>query len=433
MLRFVIGLGLVICLGAEGAAAQPGAQGAPAPQAPQTPQAPVAGAGTRLRVYLDCSDCFPDFLREEIRWVDFVRQPQDADVHLLTTSSSTGGGGQEVVLRFVGANRFRDVNQELRTTSPPAATEDARRRDILRTVSVGLLGYIAREGLPTDVAFSVRTDRPEASADPSRDPWNFWVFSLEGGGSIDLEETQRQSDWSGNISADRVTELWKISFGARFEEEIEEFDLDEDEPLKVTRRERSLDWFAARGLGQHWSVGFTGDAQSSTFENIKFQFSAAPTVEFSVFPYSQYVSRQLRLEYAIGVERSKYHEVTLFGKLEETLGRHEMQVTLDQRQTWGSLQAFAEFGQYLHDFSKYRLEVGGELSYRIARGLELELDGSASRVRDQISLPARDATPEEILLRLRELASGYEVSFSIGLSYTFGSIFNNIVNPRFGR
>jgi hypothetical protein len=401
----------------------------PPPQA----QAPAPGARARLRVYLDCSDCFPDFLREEIHWVDFVRQPQDADVHLLTTSSDTGGGGREVVLRFVGANRFRDVNQDLRTTSQPADTEDARRRDILRTVSVGLLGYIAREGLPAGVALTVKSDRPEAAAVAVRDRWNFWVFNLEGGGSIDAEETQRQWDWSGNISADRVTELWKLSFGARLEEEIEEFDLDEGEPLKVTRRERSIDWFAARGLGQHWSVGFTGDVQSSTFENIKFQFSAAPAIEFSVFPYSQYVSRQLRLEYLVGVERSKYHEVTLFGKLEETLGRHEVQVTLDQRQTWGSLQAFAEFGQYLHDFSKYRFEVGGEVSYRIARGLEIELDGSASRVRDQISLPARDATPEEILLRLRELQSGYEVSFSIGLSYTFGSIFNNIVNPRFGR
>ncbi len=401
--------------------------------APAPAQAPVPGQTPRLRVYLDCGDCFPDFLREEIRWVDFVRQPQDADVHLLTTSSDTGGGGQEVVLRFVGANRFRDVNQSLRTTSQPAATEDARRRDILRTVSVGLLGYIAREGLPADVALSVKTARPDTPAAATRDAWNFWVFNLEGGGSIDAEETARQWDWSTNVSADRVTELWKISFGVNFEEEIEEFDLDEDEPLKVNRKERSVDWFVARSLTQHWSVGFAGDVQSSTFGNIKFQTSVAPAIEFSVFPYSQYVSRQLRIEYLIGVESSKYNEITLYGKLEETLGRHELTATLDQRQTWGSLQASVEFGQYLHDFSKYRLEVDGELSFRIARGLELEVDGSASRVRDQISLPRRDATPEEVLLRLRELASGYELNFSIGLSYTFGSIFNNIVNPRFGR
>ena len=93
----------------------------------------------------------------------------------------------------------------------------------------------------------------------------------------------------------------------------------------------------------------------------------------------------------------------------------------------------SEFRQYLHDLSKYRLEVGGELSFRITRGLSLDLDGSASRIRDQIALPARGATDEEILLELRELQSEYQFDFSFGLTYRFGSIFNNIVNPRFGR
>jgi hypothetical protein len=89
--------------------------------------------------------------------------------------------------------------------------------------------------------------------------------------------------------------------------------------------------------------------------------------------------------------------------------------------------------QYLHDRSKYNLEVNGEISLRIARGLSMSFDGSASRIRDQLSLPARGATSEEVLLRLRDLQSGYEVGASISLTYTFGSIFNSVVNPRFGR
>ena len=51
--------------------------------------------------------------------------------------------------------------------------------------------------------------------------------------------------------------------------------------------------------------------------------------------------------------------------------------------------------------------------------------------RDQAVPLAR--TSEEVLLRLRELQSGYQVSVDISLTYSFGSIFNNIVNPRFGR
>jgi len=111
---------------------------------------------------------------------------------------------------------------------------------------------------------------------------------------------------------------------------------------------------------------------------------------------------------------------------------HELSVSFDQRQPWGSVEFGAEWSQYFHDFSLYRLEVQGEVDFRITRGLSLNIDANASRIRDQISLPRRGATPEEVLLRLRQLQSGYEVGASIGLTYTFGSLFNNVVNPRFG-
>jgi hypothetical protein len=165
---------------------------------------------------------------------------------------------------------------------------------------------------------------------------------------------------------------------------------------------------------------------------VRFSGRLAPAIEFSVFPYTDYATRNLRFQYSIGAERARYNEITLFDKLEETLGQHELKGTFEQEQPWGSVEVRSQFSQYLHDMGKYRIEVDGELSVRLARGLSLNLDGSASRIRDQISLPRRDATPEEVLLRLRELQSGYELSFSIGLTYSFGSIFNNIVNPRFG-
>ena len=42
------------------------------------------------------------------------------------------------------------------------------------------------------------------------------------------------------------------------------------------------------------------------------------------------------------------------------------------------------------------------------------------------------ATTEEVLLRQRQLATGYQYFVNFGVSYSFGSILNNIVNPRFG-
>ena len=137
--------------------------------------------------------------------------------------------------------------------------------------------------------------------------------------------------------------------------------------------------------------------------------------------------------YGAGVESNRYYETTLFGKDEETLPRHEVSLAYEQREPWGSLQARAEWSQYLHDLSKTRLELEGELSVRVARGLSVAANVNASRIRDQLALPARGATDEEILLRIRRLQTGYEYNLGVSLTYTFGSIFSSVVNPRFGQ
>jgi hypothetical protein len=386
------------------------------PVTPPAPQKPAVPALARLRVFLDCGDCFQEYLRDEIRWVDFVRQREDADVHILSSSNETGGGGREVVLRFVGVGRLQGQDHQHRVLSMVADPEEVRRRRVLNAVTVGLLDYLSHEGLPAGVTVAVRAAETEKEgATPSRDPWNFWVFSLQGGASINAEETSRDSEWNVRASADRVTEAWKMSYGVAFEEQTERFDLDEEDPREFKRHSRGVSAFVARGFG-----------------NTKLSSGVSPAVEFSVFPYSQYASRQLRIMYEIGPLYARYNEVTLFDKLRETRGAHRVAVTLEQQQPWGALDAGFEFSQYLHDRSKYRLEVDGDVTIRLFRGLSLSLEGSASRIRDQLSLPRRNATPEEVLLRLRELQSGYDVSFDVNLRYSFGSLFNNIVNPRFG-
>jgi hypothetical protein len=52
-------------------------------------------------------------------------------------------------------------------------------------------------------------------------------------------------------------------------------------------------------------------------------------------------------------------------------------------------------------------------------------------VHDQLSLPKTGATDEEILLQRKQLETSYRYFAGVSLTYSFGSIFNNIVNPRF--
>ena len=432
----IVALSAIAASSSAFAQTPPPAQQQAQQQNQQQAQPQTAGL-TRLRVFLEC-DCFAQYMREEIEWVDFVRQPQDADVQVLSASNSTGGGGREVVLRFIGVGRLQGVDTELKSITQNNDTEDTQRKEMLRTMTVGLLWYSERAGnagaLKIDVEGVSGVQSQTAVKD---DPWNAWVFSVRGEGSLDQQESNKEWDWQLQTSADRVTEKWIMSFGTSLENNKEEFKLDEDEEggatIKTTRRARSTNWFIGRALGNHWSAAIQGEVSSSTFGNRKLQFVVAPTIEYNVFPYAEYASRQLRFQYAAGVERARYNELTIFGKDEETNPIHQFEATLEAVQPWGELQVRSEFSQYLHDLSKYRVDVGGELSFRITRGLSLNLDGSASRVRDQIALPARGATDEEILLRLRELQSDYQFDFSFGLTYRFGSIFNNIVNPRFGR
>lgn len=413
--------------------AQPPTQ-APVVTSPQPQPQPQQGSPRRLRVYLDCEQCFSDYLRSEIDWVDFVRQPQDADVHLLASSRETGSGGREYALRFIGSGRFLGTDKDLRAVSMTGDPEDLRRTSVLDAVTVGLLGYLAIDGLPQGWAVSVKPKTvSEGEAPALNDPWNLWVFRVGGGASFEAQESTRETEWRANVAADRVTEQWKISFGANLEERTERFDLDEDDPLEVTRGSRQVQGYAAKSLGPHWSVGAFARTEASDFGNTTLSTSVAPAIEYSVFPYQDYASRQLLLQYQVGAHHARYKEITLFGKTRETVGRHEVGVRFDQRQPWGQVEVSVEWSQYLHDLSKYRLELQSDISVRIVRGLSVNLDVSASRIRDQISLPRRGATPEEVLLRLRELQSGYEVDVSFSVTYSFGSLFNNVVNPRFGR
>lgn len=398
----------------------------------------AAPADTRLRVYLESCGCFESFVREEVDWVDFVRQPQDADVQVLGTTVQTGSGGAERTLRFVGAGRFAGVDFPLRAVTLPGEPEDGQRRAVLATMQIGLLTFAARDGMPE--GFRVEVDAPAgaAAAAPLRDPWNFWVLELGAEGAVQAEETRRETEWEFSVEADRVTHNWVVDFRADVEAQNESFDLDEDDEgdrrrVEVKRSEWATRLFIARALGDNWSFGIDSDVQSSTFGNVELSTQVTPAIEFSVFPYSQYATRQLRIEYGVGAIHARYNEVTVFDRLRETRPRQLLSATLQQRQPWGSIESRVEWSQYLHDLSLSRLEFDGEVSLRLIRGLSLDVGGSASRIRDQISLPRRGATPEEVLLRVRELQSGYEIRFSVGVSYTFGSIFNNIVNPRFGR
>nr|MBA3948490.1 hypothetical protein [Acidobacteriota bacterium] len=75
--------------------------------------------------------------------------------------------------------------------------------------------------------------------------------------------------------------------------------------------------------------------------------------------------------------------------------------------------------------------VNGSANVRLFKGFSFNVFGDYSRIRDQINLRKGNTSDEEVLLRLRQLATGYQYFMGFGVTYRFGSIYNNVVNPRF--
>ncbi|MFV1987997.1 MAG: hypothetical protein ACC682_12010, partial [Gemmatimonadota bacterium] len=186
-------------------------------------------------------------------------------------------------------------------------------------------------------------------------------------------------------------------------------------------------------LTDHWSLGAFYQAGKSTFANYDLQVEVGPAIEYNIYPYSESTRRQFTFSYQVGVQHANYIEETVFLKTKETRPRHSLSGGLSIRQPWGGAFGFTQFSQYLHDLSLNRFEVFVGADFRVFRGLSLNFNTRYSRIRDQLNVPAGDATDEEVLLRQRILQSGFEYRFSVGFSYTFGSIFSNVVNPRMER
>jgi hypothetical protein len=399
----------------------------------------VAGQATprpeALRVFLDCNFCDSNYLQVETPWVAFVRDRTAADVHLLLTRIESGGGGQRYDLEVLPLATPARKDTIIFATEP-SATDDARRSEITRNIQLALVPYALRTqaGRSLRLASAKPDDDGEDRPRTGRDPWNAWVFEIGSGASVEKEQRQSDMEVEGGLEGRRVTAKLKLGFELSGDYQRLRFQLDEEEDSTLTSTRESYDAGAVvvRSVGRKWGIGAQVAASSSTFRNTELALRAAPAIEYSVWPYAEATRRQLVFQYAVGISRFTYRETTIFDKLSEVRPNHTFIIGYDVRQPWGSANSSLEAAAYLDDATQNRLELDAEWNLRLFRGMELEVGGSVERIHDQLSIPKRDATPEEILLERRALATDYRYDVRVGFSYTFGSIFSPVVNPRFG-
>ena len=380
------------------------------------------------RVFMDCRRCDRDYIRTEITFVNFVRDRQESDIHLLVTDQSTGSGGQEYTMAFLGRNQFAGMDQTVTYVSNQTDTRDEIRKGMVEAMKRGLFPFLLKTPLCEYISVNFR-QRFEPTA--VQDKWNFWVFSISLDGRISGESTRSSKSIDVNFSANRVTPEWKIRLGLSGDYDERKYEYEEETIISISK-EKDFSGLVAKSLNDHWSLGGWVETSSSTYRNIGSLYTIAPALEYNFFPYSESTRRQLRCMYKIGVNRAHYLENTIYNKMSETLYNQSLTLSLEVREPWGNATVSMEGSHYFHDAQKNRLTLWGYLSFRIFRGLSMNVRANYERIHDQLSLPVGEASLDEVLLRRRELATDYEYSLSLGVSYTFGSVFSNVVNPRFG-
>jgi len=432
--RSVLATGLYALFAASSIVAAQSSGRAGAPGAPGGAVRDTAQSAA-LRVYLDCQvwGCDRDFLVTEMKWVNWMRERLDSEIHLLVTSEATGSGGNRYTVVAIGQKQFTGRADTLQYTANANDADDPRRRGLLRVISQLLLPYAAKSPLGSrlSVSFAAPTGPAGATA-AARDRWNFWTYSISANGYANGEQRQSSGSYYSTIAANRTTEAWKIRLNGNFSYDQSSYSFSDGSTYTSLQRSFGVSALAVKSVTPHWSVGGRASGDRSDYYNTNLNATMGGAVEWDYYPYEQFARRKFTVLYSVLVQHYQYHETTIYDRDSETRPQHTLNVGLSKRQPWGSANVSLNGSQYLNTPKYYNLGVGSSMDVRLGKGFSVNLYGSASRVRDQLYLPRGEATDAEVIARQQSLSTNFRYYVSVGLRYQFGSIFNSVVNSRFG-
>lgn len=385
-----------------------------------------------VKVFLDWEHCDMNYIRQEIPYINYVRDTREAEVYILVTQQNAGSGGEQLTFTFQGQKKYLGMNDTLTFTSSPDQTSTIIREKSTNMLKMGLMRFVARTPLfnVIDISENIGLEEEEVI-----DRWNNWVFEISTEPQFEVEEAQKQLELRNSLNITKITPDIKLEteidqFYNR-EKFIENVNTDSAKSSTYVTSSTSMDNLFVKSLGEHWSAGLKWRLGSSTRENYGFLTEILPSLEYDIYPYSEATHRQLRILYSAGYQYNNYLDSTIYNKSRESLYLQMLNVAFQIQKKWGSINLLLVGSNYFHDFSKNRIELNASINIRIFKGLSLQLEGGIAHLNDQLNLKKGDISEAERLLQLRELATRYRMEGGIEISYTFGSIYNNIVNPRF--
>ncbi len=384
-------------------------------------------ANTNVNVFLDADFIDASFLREEFPQVNYVRTRDAANVHLLGTSQSTGAGRQ-YEFYFIGLDEFAGDSDTLSYFSSGQSTDTEVREGYTKVIKIGLLPFMVLSNQYPDLVIG-GGDSPKGGDVVEEDKWDSWVFEAQLMGDMEGEESSDSKTLEGMLQVNRTTPEWRYDFFMKSETRERNFDFGD---ISITDKtiERRAKAQIVNSLGDHFAIGLEGGVVRDTRENFDLNYIVSPEIEYNFYPYDMSSRRQLRLAYYIGLDGRNYAEETIFDKTEEQLTFQKIALGYRSKEQWGEISTTITFQHFLRNFEENYLGINAGLDIRIWKGLSWNLSGSYSIINDDINISKSEVSQDDLLLGSRQLATSESYSVRMGLSFTFGSLYNNVVNIR---
>ena len=380
----------------------------------------------KVKVFLNCT-CDDDFIKQNTLFFDYVRDRTLSDIEVFVFEITNAGGGRNYSFEYKGKNDFQNMNNQISIDIPSNLTFVEAREQLLKTYKLGMVYFL--QNTPFNNQLEVTFLNEKYDLKEPLDQWKNWVFEVSGSLNFENEKSIKEEEYNLGLEVDRVTEVWRIRSDFGISRSVKFFSGD-DQNYNSERQSTSFSGSVVKSLSNHFSTGIFGSYLKDTFRNYKSFLNFSPALEYNFIPYSEVLTREITLAYKVGYNFYEYFEKTIYGFLDQKMFNQSLTLNLRYREKWGSIYSYLVASQFLDQPDQNRLTLNNYINLRIIRGLSLRISGNFQLIRDQINLPQGEASIEDLLLRQRQISTNFQNRISLGLSYTFGSIFNNIVNTR---
>lgn len=383
------------------------------------------------KIFLNCDFCDQDFYKNEIAYLVFVRDQRLADFTVLFRVIQTGSGGEEYSLEFNGKNDYEGINVNEKFNSTPNMSQNNIREGLLAALKRGSLHYLIHSPLSNKIDYSVGGLTSEQPSDSIRDKWNLWIFNVNTNLYGNGQEYTSNVSLGASISANRTSAKNLFEAGVWYSNNSAVYKIDGEDPLRYSIRQFGAYNQDAITLGDHWAVGYSTDYYSSTVTNMRSSIAFSPAVEYNIFPYDESTKRQFRFNYKVGCQFLDYVSPTYRNQMNDLFLYQSFSARYRLVKNWGNIGVGVGFKHLYDQEHFYNVNLSPSISWNIFKGFNLNVQGNYSIVRDQFFLKLEDVSSEEILTGQIQLKSAYNFFVYMGISYSFGSIYNNVVNVRF--